>query len=334
MFGGGKKEEEEEEEQEEGQEEEKVVEKDKKSVCSMKRGDYMIHIMIETAKNLDVPEGDVIDPIVEVACLGERKFTKALDDINNTGLAIWNEHLFFEPKNVEVDKLEKGKIEIKLMDKGFFKDALVGYYEFDLNSIYLREDHALQHKWAVMSNPESEEFGKVTAYLKLSITICGAGDEQVAIEDDPNPEEEEYLQPPEIQPEFYQLHCRFFTAQKLVPMDGGTFTKPKIDAYVKCDHKGQKLKTKVLVQPKDGEIHWQQEFLIPLQVPLMGSRFVFKVMDEDTVCDEVVGSICIDAKDYIDDAICNVPMDARGKMQPRLKDGEDPADGFSRGKSI
>lgn len=98
-----------------------------------------------------------------------------------------------------------------------------------------------------MSNPEGEEFGKVTAYLKLSITICGAGDEQVAIEDDPSPEEEEYLQPPEIQPAFYQLHCRFYTAQKLVPMDGGTFTKPKIDAYVKLDYKGQTKKTKVLV---------------------------------------------------------------------------------------
>ena len=239
MFSSGKKDEEEEDEAEgEGEEEVKEVEKEKKSVCSMKRGDYMIHVMIEQAKNLDVPEGEVVDPIVEVNCLGERKFTKALDDINNVGLAIWNEHLFFEPKNVEKERLAKGKIEIKLMDKGFFKDALLGYYEFDLNSIYMREEHALQHKWAVMSNPESEEFGKVTAYLKLSITICGAGDEQVAIEDDPNPEEEEYLQPPEIQPAFYQLHVRFFEAQKLVPMDGGLLRKPKIDAYVKCEHRG------------------------------------------------------------------------------------------------
>lgn len=65
----------------------------------------------------------------------------------------------------------------------------------------------------------------------------------------------------------------------------------------------------------------------------MGSRIVFKVMDEDTVCDEVVGSIVIDAKDYIDDLIVNVPMDG-GKMQPRLKDGEEPEKPFTRGKSI
>ena len=31
----------------------------------------------------------------------------------------------------------------------------------------------------------------------------------------------------------------------------------------------------------------------------MGGRLVFKVMDEDTVMDEVVGSIVLNAKDFI-----------------------------------
>ena len=137
MFGGGKKEEPEEKKEE--TKEEPKEEKKGGSVCEMKRGDYMIHVMIEQAKNLKVPDGEVIDPIVEVSCLGERKFTKALDDINNTGIAVWNEHIFFEPKNVEAARLEKGTIELKLMDKGFFKDSLIGYYQFDLSYIYLKD---------------------------------------------------------------------------------------------------------------------------------------------------------------------------------------------------
>ena len=137
MFGGGKKEPEEKKEEE--TKEEPKEEKKGGGVCAMKRGDYMIHVMIEQAKNLKVPDGDVIDPIVEVSCLGERKFTKALDDINNTGIAVWNEHIFFEPKNVETGRLEKGTIELKLMDKGFFKDALIGFYQFDLSYIYLKD---------------------------------------------------------------------------------------------------------------------------------------------------------------------------------------------------
>ena len=211
MFGGGKKDEEEKKEEEEVKEP-AADEKKAGGVCKMKRGDYMIHVMIEQAKNLKVPDGDVIDPIVEVSCLGERKFTKALDDINNTGIAIWNEHIFFEPKNVEEARLEKGTIELKLMDKGFFKDALIGFYQFDLSYIYLKDQHALQHKWIVMSNPESEDFGEVTGFLKISITIAGGGDEQVPIEDDPNPTQEDFIQPPQITPEFYQMKVRFFAA--------------------------------------------------------------------------------------------------------------------------
>lgn len=98
-----------------------------------------------------------------------------------------------------------------------------------------------------------------------------------------------------------------FTAQKIVPLDKAFIGKPSIDAYVLLEHKGQKLKTKVMLQEEGGQISWNQQFLIPLQVPLMGSRIVFKVMDEDTVCDEVVGSIILEAKDFIMEEICNFP---------------------------
>jgi hypothetical protein len=65
------------------------------------------------------------------------------------------------------------------MDKGFFKDALIGYYEFDLSYLYQQKDHSLMHKWIVMSNPESENFGEITGLLKISVTIMGTGDEEV-----------------------------------------------------------------------------------------------------------------------------------------------------------
>jgi len=96
----------------------------------------MIHVLIEQAKNLKVDAEDTVDPIVEVICMGQKRFTTAQDDINNTGIAVWNEHIFYEPKNQEVEDLQQAKIEIKLMDKGFFKDALIGFYEFDLSYLY------------------------------------------------------------------------------------------------------------------------------------------------------------------------------------------------------
>lgn len=83
------------------------AEKKGMEVCQMKRGDYMIHVYVEQAKNLKVDAEDTVDPLVEVKLLGMKKFTSACDDINNTAVAIWNEHLFFEPKNQEVADLEK-----------------------------------------------------------------------------------------------------------------------------------------------------------------------------------------------------------------------------------
>lgn len=265
----------------------------------MKRGDYMIHVYVEQAKSLKVDAGETVDPMVEISCLGDRKYTTAQNDIDNIGIAIWNEHIFFEPKNMEADKMNNGKIEIKLLDKGFFKDTVIGFYEFDLSYIYLMKDHALMHKWIIMSNPESEDFGEVTGMLKLSITICGTGDEQVSITEDTNPLEDDVIQPPQITPEFYQLHVRFFCAQKIVPMDMALLKKAKIDAYVSVQWKTKKLKTKVLVQEEGGQIHWNQEFLIPAQIPIMGGRLNFKVWDEDTLADEVVGAFTLDAKDII-----------------------------------
>lgn len=178
---------------------------------------------------------------------------------------------------------------------------MIAYYEFDLSYIYLMKDHALMHKWIIMSNPESDDFGKPTANLKLSITIAGSGDEQVQITDDPNPEEEDFIQPPELKPEFYQLYLRFFKAEKIVPMDKAAFSKGSTDAYVKLEWKSQKIKTKVSEIPEGGECYWNEEILLPVQTPVMGGRIVLKVMDEDTISDETIGSIILNAKDIIED---------------------------------
>jgi len=53
--------------------------------------------------------------------------------------------MFFEPKNVSQDDIESAKINIRLMDKGFFKDAIIGAYEFDVAYIYFMNKHVMEH---------------------------------------------------------------------------------------------------------------------------------------------------------------------------------------------
>ena len=45
-------------------------------------------------------EGETVDPIVEVTCMNEKKYTTAKDDIGAAGVVSWQEHIFFEPRNV------------------------------------------------------------------------------------------------------------------------------------------------------------------------------------------------------------------------------------------
>ena len=83
------------------------------------------------------------------------------------------------------------------MDKGFFKNSLIGQFEFDLSYIYFMKDHMMLHQWIALSDPNSEDYAKITGYLKLSISVTCTGDEQLQIEDDQNPDDSDnVLMPP------------------------------------------------------------------------------------------------------------------------------------------
>lgn len=47
-------------------------------------------------------EGETVDPLVEVQVMNEKKYTTAKDDIGAAGVVNWQEHLFFEPRNVVI----------------------------------------------------------------------------------------------------------------------------------------------------------------------------------------------------------------------------------------
>jgi hypothetical protein len=40
------------------------------------------------------------------------------------------------------------------------------------------------HKWLAFSNPEGKDFNEITCYMKISINIAAAGDDQVQLDED------------------------------------------------------------------------------------------------------------------------------------------------------
>jgi len=144
-------------------------------------------VFLEQARQIKCPGGQTLDPIFEVEVLSEKKFTQTKDNIAGAGTTKWNEHIFFEKNNLVrilvligqgQQEVEGAKIAIKLLDKGYFKDALVGQYDFDISFVYfMNKEHALQHQWIAMQNPASPNFNEVTAYVKLSIAVSTTGDQ-------------------------------------------------------------------------------------------------------------------------------------------------------------
>jgi hypothetical protein len=81
---------------------------------------------------------------------------------------------------------------------------MIGSYSFDLAYIYMMKEHTMEHQWIAMSDPSSDNFSEVTAYMKLSISVAGEGDEQKPLEEEPaGTGNDKVMMPPTIRPEFY-----------------------------------------------------------------------------------------------------------------------------------
>lgn len=135
-----------------------------------------------------------------------------------------------------MEQIEGAKIQIKVLDKGYFKDAVIGCYDFDATFIYFMKDHMLLHKWIALSNPSSASFNEVHGYLKISIAITTTGDKQIQItEDSGSGGDESVLMPPCIRPEYYEIKFKFFRAENLPAMDKNLLGRGgSIDAFLTC----------------------------------------------------------------------------------------------------
>ena len=86
-----------------------------------------------------------MNPLFIIESLRIKKYSSSKEKIGSLTQIVWNEHIFLEPLSVDKREAEAAKIVIKLMDKGIFKDQMIGEFTFDLSTIYLKDKHVLLH---------------------------------------------------------------------------------------------------------------------------------------------------------------------------------------------
>ena len=106
----------------------------------------MVHFLIQKAKDLEIDSETVMNVLVEVDIVGGKKEqTKVFNDVTNTTIVNFDSHVFVELMGKSVSELEQTKICIRLQEKGYFKNALIGQVELDLTFLYNLENHTKQH---------------------------------------------------------------------------------------------------------------------------------------------------------------------------------------------
>ena len=123
-------------------------------IGTMKKGDYMIHVFIESGKNF-LPEGVSLDEgqkvfngIIQMDCCGETRYSSTMEDclVNSDDGHYLGEHFFFEPRDMDADAIQAENLTIKVLDKGFFKNKQVGCFDLDVAQIYFKNDqHSIHH---------------------------------------------------------------------------------------------------------------------------------------------------------------------------------------------
>mgnify|MGYP002630424958 CR=1 FL=1 len=158
-------------------------EDDELDIVPMVAGDYMIHVFLQKGKNFKTDDDkDTIDAICQIDTCSQIKYSEVHKGctLNNSKGQYFGEHFFIEAKKMSKDDISESNVTIKLLNKGLFRDKVIGIFDIDIANIYSMNDkHVLEHQWVALNNPDSETPNEIKAYLKVSINIQGPNDSSV-----------------------------------------------------------------------------------------------------------------------------------------------------------
>ena len=215
----------------------------------LKQGNYRIHVFIEEVRSLIPPDKKVTtNPVFVVTAFGVSKPTRDIQDVGSTSTVPIGEHIFIDADK-KGEEITNERITIAARDHTkLFRDGLIGLYEIDMIYVYSQPNHAIVHRWVVLSNPEDENFELMRGYLKIGVSVLHEEDKAVDLSRKENPSEKDkdLMMPPHVKPKTIQLIIQLLKAENLPIMDKGA----TIDAYCVARFAGSESRTSVYTADK------------------------------------------------------------------------------------
>eukprot|EP01083_Nonionella_stella_P294532 1001194_1 len=249
---------------------------DEAKLQKIKRGDYIVQVHVIEARDLmGRGFGDMSDPVTTVEVMGQKKSTKIHKSCLN---CVFDQVLTFELSKLVPAEIKEGKIRIDVMDaNNFFRNKLIGTYEFDALNVYLSKNHEIHRQWVALSDVTDMHDG-AQGYLRVSVVVLGPNDEQKVWTKEEDEEEEamvHVLMPPQIKQTGYLLKVQIFEVEGL-PAMGFNLPKSSIcDPLFVVEFAGIKVQT-TRFKGQKSRVH--KEIHIPVMEPIIGSAIRFRVM--------------------------------------------------------
>ena len=136
---------------------------------------------------------------------------------------------------------------MRVFNRGWIKNELVGHQLQDLSNIYFKENNKIEHAWAGLENPDAEDFEVLKGLLKVSLNVTGPSDnaQKLEMQTGPEPGEMKMLMSPSIKRTFNQLTISIIEAQDL-PVFSNFLSADSIECYFKVKYSGgNPMKTEV-----------------------------------------------------------------------------------------
>ena len=260
-----------------------------RSSLSSKTQDFQIRVYVHEGRNLS---GGNLHPVCNVTIGKQSKHTRVQ---RSTAKPQWEEVLIFD-FNISPLELCDLPIVIEVLNsKKLRSDCLVGSFKFELGTVYEHSEHALWHKWILLTDPLDKESG-AKGYTRLSFHIIGPRDKiknppKISAVDDHIDIESNILRPAGIQLQPTTFTIKVYQAEDIPEMDTDYFVTmkralgmhhenlDKVDPYVIVSFAGIKRKTRVVYNSYTPE--WNQELNIGVQVPSMCEQLMLRLMDKD-----------------------------------------------------
>ncbi|KAH8059008.1 hypothetical protein JL722_5555 [Aureococcus anophagefferens] len=270
---------------------------EKSQAGRMQPGDYQVQVHIIECRDLKGEDlNGLSDPYARVKVMNRVRKTRVIKKCTS---CVFDEVLYFNFANLQPSKIAEANVEISIFDFDVFgAHDLIGLAAWNCGAIHALPDHEFYRKWVGLIDNSNKDDNGYQGYMKVSITVLGPDDEQKAHDVDKEYQEEldremddggdaggMALSGPDQESKLVFLVVYVWEAEDLPQMDAsGMFTRGGIEAYVRVDFAGSKIRTSSISVTGKGNLapEFREELWIPVSEPTEAARITVGLWDYNT----------------------------------------------------